>query len=148
MLNIWIDNFSNKEKTNEYEGYVSDYFDDEYEDEWFRDDYVKMLVKEIDNTSVLDDGSLYNEYLGGIVKQQLSSGVKGLILLYKTDCRIKGERLGDNCWKYVLDIAKNKDIYISLNSIPNLPEDFSAYLENIDSIVDKREYIFNYVRLM
>lgn len=150
MLNILINDNSSKvlAKEHKYESYVSDYFDDEYEDDWFKDEYVKKLIKEVDDTDVLADGTLHNKYLGGIVKSQLSSGVKGLILLYKTDCKINGDRLGDNCWKYVMEIAKNKDIYIIIKHIPEFPDDFEAYLENYDKIVDRTEYIYSYVRLV
>ena len=150
MLNILINDKSKDviSKLHEYESYVSDYFDDEYEDEWFEDSYVKKLIKAIDNTEVKDDGTLYNSILGGIVKQQLSTGVKGLILLYKTDCKINGERLGDNCWKYVFEIAQNKDIYIVLRHIPRFPSDFSAYLENYNKVINRSEYISAFVNLV
>jgi hypothetical protein len=130
----------------QYESYVSDYFDDEYEDDWFEDSYVKKLIKAIDNTEVCDDGTLYNEVLGGIVKSQLSTGVKGLILLYKTDCKINGDRLGDNCWEYVFEIAQSKDINIVLRHIPEFPTDFKAFLINTGKIINRSEYIFEFIQ--
>lgn len=150
MLNILINDKSEKVKAklSQYESYVSDYFDDEYEDAWFEDDYVKKLIKEIDDTEMLPDGTLYNSALGGIVKSQLSSGVKGLILLYKTDCKINGDRLGDNCWKYVMEIAEKQDIYLVLRHIPELPANFSAYLENSNKIINRSEYISAFIRLV
>lgn len=132
----------------QYESYVSDYFDNEYEDEWFKDSYVKKLIKAVDSTEVYEDGTLYNEVLGEIVKSQLSSGVKGLILLYKTDCKINGDRLGDNCWRYVLEIAQIKDVNIVLRHIPELSSDFKAILINNDKIINRSEYIFEFVRLI
>ena len=150
MLNVLINDKSESvlAMLPQYESYVSDYFDDEYEDEWFTDPYVVKLIKNIDNTEVRKDGTLYNEVLGGIVKSQLSTGVKGLILLYKTDCKINGDRLGDNCWKYVLEIAQFKDIYIVLRHMPELPSDFSARLLNDNRMIDRSEYIFTFARLV
>lgn len=150
MLNVLINDKSESvlAMLPQYESYVSDYFDDEYEDEWFTDPYVVKLLKNIDNTEVREDGTLYNEVLGGIVKSQLSTGVKGLILLYKTDCKVNGDRLGDNCWKYVLEIAQSKDIYIVLRHMPELPSDFSARLLNDNRMIDRSEYIFTFARLV
>ena len=150
MLNVLINDKSESvlAMLPQYESYVSDYFDDEYEDEWFTDPYVVKLLKNIDNTEVREGGTLYNEVLGGIVKSQLSTGVKGLILLYKTDCKINGDRLGDNCWKYVLEIAQSKDIYIVLRHMPELPSDFSARLLNDNRMIDRSEYIFTFARLV
>lgn len=150
MLNILINDKSKDvlPLLSKYESYVSDYFDDEYEDEWFEDEYVRKLIQEVDNTEVRDNCTLYSNVLGDIVKSQLSSGVKGLILLYKTDCKINGDRLGDNCWKYVLEIAQDKDIYLVLRHIPELPSDFSAYLENYNKMINRSEYISAFIRLV
>lgn len=150
MLNLLINDKSENvvKELDQYESYVSDYFDDEYEDEWFEDDYVKKLIKEIDDTEVRQGGTLYSNALGDIVKQQLSTGVKGLILLYKTDCKINGDRLGDNCWKYVFEIAEIKDIYLVLRHIPRFPSDFKAYLKNYDKIINREEYISAFVKLV
>ena len=132
MLNILINDFSEKVLVlaKSYKSYVSDYFDIVFDKDWFSDPYVVQIIKEIDNTVVNADLTLHNEILGGIVPSQLSSGCKGLILVYKTDCKINGDRLGDNCWGRLMDIASKKDVDIVLRHIPPLPDDFNAFLVN------------------
>ncbi|MEI3139158.1 MAG: DUF4869 domain-containing protein [Lachnospiraceae bacterium] len=99
MLSIYIDDgWGNLPE--EYESYVSDYFDDVFKPEWFSDDVVRNIIKEIDDSEVVGPGksvNIYNETLGNIPPQYLSSSCKGLILLYKDDMKINGDRLGDNC---------------------------------------------------
>ena len=150
MLNILIDDNSKaiKPLLKEYKSNVSDYFDLVFDSEWLKDDYVKSLILRIDNTIVKDDGTLYNEFLGGIVPSRLSSGVKGLILLYKTDYKINGDRLGDNCWGSVFEIANQKDISIVLRHIPRFPSDFSAYLINDKRLINKDDYILTFAMLV
>lgn len=150
MLSILIDDNSEEIRSlaKEYKSNVSDYFDLVFDSDWLKDDYVKHLILKIDNTVVNDDGTLYNEHLGGIVPSRLSSGVKGLILLYKTDYKINGDRLGDNCWGSVFDIADKKDISIVLRHIPRFPSDFSAYLINEKRVINRVDYILSFAMLV
>lgn len=72
--------------------------------------------------------------------------LRGLILLYKTDCKINGDRLGDNCWEYVMQIAAQKDIDISIRHIPPEVHDFQAVLRNNGCKVDYKEFVLSYAR--
>lgn len=132
MLYIYLDNAID-DLPKEYEGHVSDYFDDVYEPEWFSDQMVRQFIWEIDETKVVGDGisvNLYNEVLGNIPPQYLSSGCKGLILLYKEGIKINGDRLGDNCIPLLLKIADLKDVEISLSHTPKFPDKFDAVIVN------------------
>ncbi len=132
MLYIYLDNAIG-ELPKEYEGHVSDYFDDVYEPEWFSEEIVKQIIWEIDETKMIGEGvsvNLYNEILGNIPPQYLSSGCKGLILLYKEGIKINGDRLGDNCIPLLLKIASVRDVYISLSHTPKFPDKFNAIIIN------------------
>lgn len=80
MLYILIDTNEEKLKPRlaEYESYVSDFFDEIYENSWFEDYFVQSMLQQIDHVKVCENNTLYNEMLGGIVPMQLSSGVKGV----------------------------------------------------------------------
>ena len=56
------------------------YFNNVYEDDWFDDEIVKQIVKDIDN-SVLRGLCVLSPVLGSISVQDLSGGCKTLILL-------------------------------------------------------------------
>jgi hypothetical protein len=145
MLYVYI-NDGRGNLPDEYESYVSDYFDDVYEPEWFNDSYVQKIIREIDDSQVEvragKSVNIYNEYLGNIPPSHLSSGTKGLILLYKDDVKINGDRLGDNCIGFLLEIADKKDISIALSHTPPFPDKFEAVIvNNGEHISTKTEFV-------
>lgn len=66
---LYIELAENYETMKKYIGNVSGYFDAEYEEEWFKDDFVRRIIREVDETEVLDGNTLYNETLGQIPPQ-------------------------------------------------------------------------------
>lgn len=151
MLNIYINNYE-RPLSDDYVSYVSDYFDDEFEPEWFADDYVRSIIREIDHSQVVGEGygvNIYNDVLGNIPPYYLSSGCKALILLYLGEgIKINGDRLGDNCMHLLLEIAGKKDITIALGHIPPFPEEFYArIINNGEMISGLKEFVSAYVRI-
>lgn len=141
MLNIYLDNCK-EELPKEFESYVSQYFDEVYEPDWFSDDFVKTIIEKIDKSQVIGVGksvNIYNDILGNFPPQSLSSGCKGLILLYKDDVKINGDRLGDNCISLLLEISEIKDIFISLSHTPPFPDSFDAYIINTKKMIKTRK---------
>lgn len=132
-----------------YESYVSDYFNDEFEREWFQDPYVQKIIKEIDNTEVVHGFNLYNEFLGSIPPEYLSSGCKGLILIYKENIKLNGDRFGDNCIPILMELAKVKDVEITLRHIPKFPNDVKLYIVNTSKIITSyKEFVEEYVEVI
>ena len=141
MLHVYFDDCK-KELPKEFESYVSQYFDEVYEPEWFSDEFVKKIIHKIDKSEVIGTGrsvNIYNEFLGNLPPQNLSSGCKGLILLYKEDIKINGDRLGDNCMVLLLEIADVKDVTISLSHTPPFPDNFNAHIINSGKLVNTRK---------
>lgn len=92
------------------------YFNNNFEEEWMMSDYVKNMVLDVDKSTVLYPKVIDSPVLGVIPVTDLSTGVKSLILMYnKLDIVISGERLGDNCWKWVFEMSKTRDIRVTLN---------------------------------
>ena len=100
---------------------VSGYFDTGYELEWFDDEFVRKIIKDIDKTTVVAGINLYNNVLLGISPESLSSGSKALIILFEEDYVVNGDRLGDNCIGLLFEIAGQKDITITTSHILPLP---------------------------
>lgn len=92
------------------------YFDDSFDENWMNDGLVKRMILDIDKSEVIAPYLIKSPVLGAIPPAMLSTGVKTLIIL-KCDDRVipSGERLGDNCWKWVFEIGKTKDIVVPLN---------------------------------
>lgn len=117
-----------------YEPVSQDCFDASYEEDWFNDDVVKQIIKDIDNTEVVGWQMMMSPVLGPIPPERLSTGAKTLIMLHKFDDFItSGERLGDNCWNWVFKLSKDKDIILPLNHtipIQSLPEKVECVIVN------------------
>lgn len=110
MLNIYINGV-------EGEIYSTDaWFDWNYEKEWITDDDSIKMIKDIDKSTVLGNGAIESPVLGIISPEQLSGGVKTLILINNDPNNIFcANQCGDNCAEWLMRIADNKDIYITLH---------------------------------
>lgn len=150
MLYIYIEqdtNESYKYVQSNYITRVSSYFDNEYEDDWFLDDFTKKVIKEIDDSDVIDRRCIYNEYGGSLPVTEISTGAKSLLLLRFTNNKVSGDRMGDNCLHLLLEIAEVKDIHISLDHIAKFPDKFNAVIENTGKkISSMSEFVDEYIR--
>jgi len=102
-------------KNKKYVNYNDGLFDDEYEEEWFEDPFVKRILADIDNIdlSKSNGSSLKNSITGNIHSpKELSTGCKTLILIYKYSDVIFQARFGDNCTDLLEEIALHNDITI------------------------------------
>lgn len=139
MLNIY---FGDMEKAM-YDPPV--YFDNEYDDEWITRDIVKKIIKDIDKSDVISADCIQSPVLGQIPPLDLSGGAKTLILMCCDDSNIYNATMcGDNCAKWILEIAKTKDLTINLRHIMDFGKDneFEIKILNSGVIVhNMKEYL-------
>ena len=113
---------------------IDSYFDFNYLDEWFEDEFVKMMIKDIDKSDVISANCIQSPVLGQISPAKLSGGVKALILLYKQpELEIYATSCGDNCAKWIIEISKRQDIHIVLKHLMLFDCDFEAYCTTTDT---------------
>lgn len=128
---------------------VSGYFDTGYEPEWFDDEFVRKIIKDIDKTTVVAGINLYNNVLLGISPESLSSGSKALIILFEEDYVVNGDRLGDNCIGLLFEIAGQKDITITTSHILPLPTPGQLPVKTVvhgyGEIKSKKEFVDAFV---
>ena len=93
------------------------YFLIQYEDSWLETDLAKRMVKDVDKSEVVGPHLIQSPVLGPISPRELSGGVKTLLLLaFDNSGKIfNATACGDNCAKWILEIAENKDLTISLH---------------------------------
>ena len=97
---------------------TSVYFNNQYEDEWITDKLSVEMIKSIDRLEVLGANAIKSPVLGIIPTTSLSGGVKTLILIANDKKHIfNASTCGDNCAKWILKIAENRDITINLRHI-------------------------------
>ena len=117
------------------------YFKYDYEDEWITEPFVKEMIKDVDQSIVLENGVIDSPVLGKIPPLGLSGGVKTLILVaFEKDKIFNASTCGDNCAKWLLKIAENEDRTINLRHLMIFgPEQFTIHILNTDQIVHSTE---------
>ena len=118
------------------------YFKHTYEEEWLEDDFAKAVIKGVDKSNVLDKHLIQSPVLGMIPPLMLSGGTKTLLLIKNCPEQVfNASTCGDNCAKYILQIAKKRDVTINLRHVMNFPGSFEIYVENDDVIVKDMEQL-------
>lgn len=113
------------------------YFANTYEDEWITSDIAKDIIKDIDKSEVAGANCIMSPVLGQITPLQLSGGTKTLILIYNEPEQIfNASTCGDNCAKWLLSMAREKDITINLRHIMDFGMDsFDIRILNNNEVV-------------
>ncbi|MBQ9065540.1 MAG: DUF4869 domain-containing protein [Blautia sp.] len=110
------------------------YFDNTYLDEWITDPRTIEMVKDVDQSEVISARAIDSPFLGSISVKELSGGVKTLILMLFDDSGkiFNASACGDNCAKWIVQIASEKDLTINLHHIMDFStcNGFSAYIVN------------------
>ena len=145
MLNIYFGDIPEKEYPN-FVYNTSMYFDNTYLDSWIEDDFSKRMIKSIDKATVLSANAVDSKALGVIPVTKISGGLKTLLLLQHDHSKIYNvSTCGDNCAKWVLEIAKRykKDMIINLRHIMDFGDKpFEIRILNNDKIVHSmQEYV-------
>lgn len=141
MLKIWY-----------YGGvsYMADapsYFDNVYEDEWIEDPFVKEMIQDVDSSTVISAHIIESPILGPITPKELSGGVKVLILMLKDDSFVYNlTNCGNNCAKWVLKIAEQKDLTVYLQYMIRFEGEFEIQIMNTGKIVhNRKEYVLGLI---
>lgn len=113
------------------------YFKNSYDNSWLLDDFAKKVIKQIDKSEVIDAETIKSPVLGIIPPTSLSGGVKTLLLIKNCPDEVfNASTCGDNCAKYILGLAKKKDITINLRHIMDFGKGkFTVKILNDGSIV-------------
>lgn len=137
MLKIWY--YSGTEYLND----APAYFDNVYEDEWIEDEFVKEMIQDVDHSTVISAHIIESPVLGAITPKDLSGGVKVLILMLKDDSFIYNlSNCGNNCAKWVLKIAKTRDLTVYLQHMIRFEGEFEIQIMNTMKIVhNPMEYV-------
>ena len=123
---------------------TSVFFDNTYQDSWFQDDFTKRVIKDIDKGEILGPNCVTTKILGPIPPTKIAGGTKTILLMkFDNDHIFNASTCGDNCAKWLLKIAKDKDLTINLRHIMNFgKKDFSAKILNSGKIITtQKEYV-------
>lgn len=123
------------------------YFDNVYEDEWIEDPFVKEMIQDVDSSTVISAHIIESPILGPITPKELSGGVKVLILMLKDDSFVYNlTNCGNNCAKWVLKIAEQKDLTVYLQYMIRFEGEFEIQIMNTGKIVrNQKEYVLGLI---
>lgn len=113
------------------------FFNNVYEEGWITDDLSKQMIKDIDGSDVVGPRMIDSPFLGPIPTERLSGGVKTLILmLFDSEHIFNASACGDNCARWILTIAQEKDLTIRLGYLMDFGDnDFEIEIVNLKCIV-------------
>ena len=114
------------------------YFKNTYESEWLESELAKKMIQDVDDSEVLGGECIKSPVLGQIPPERVSGGVKTLLLMLNEPDRIfNASTCGDNCAKWILEIAKQKDLTINLRHMMNFGKDtdFEIKIKNGGEVV-------------
>ena len=123
---------------------TSVFFDNTYQDSRFQDDFTKRVIKDIDKGEILGPNCVTTKILGPIPPTKIAGGTKTILLMkFDNDHIFNASTCGDNCAKWILKIAKDKDLTINLRHIMNFgKKDFTAKILNSGKIITtQKEYV-------
>ena len=89
------------------------WFDNQLPDEYYVTEFSKKVIKDIDNSEVVNENTVISPVLGAIPMTAISSGSKGVIVMRYTDKVVNLVSLGDNCITVLLSILNYKDLIVS-----------------------------------
>ena len=138
MLNIFFSDIENVIFN------TSVFFDNTYQDSWFQDDFTKRVIKDIDKGEILGPNCVITKILGPIPPTKIAGGTKTILLMkFDNNHIFNASTCGDNCAKWILKIAKDKDLTINLRHIMNFgKKDFTAKILNSGKIITtQKEYV-------
>lgn len=118
------------------------YFINQYEDAWLETDLAKKMIMDVDQSEVIGPHLIQSPVLGPISPRELSGGVKTLLLLaFDESGKIfNATACGDNCAKWILKIAQDKDVTISLHHSMNFGNgEYAIKILNNGRIVHNQE---------
>ncbi|WP_044976708.1 DUF4869 domain-containing protein [Ruminococcus sp. HUN007] len=130
---------------------TSVYFNNTYEDEWLTDEFARKVIKAIDKSEVVNSRAVSSPVLGIIPTEKIAGGTKTLLLIKnKPDMIFNASTCGDNCARYILEIAESTDITINLRHVMDFKrKKFKAHILNNDVYVDNyRDYLLNAVKFV
>ena len=87
---------------------------------------IRRLLKEVDNITMDDEGRMYHPTFGAVNQSMISNGASNVILALKTELSVSIVHMGDNCIPFLLEVARDKDVYCVCNRVPELPYDFNS----------------------
>ena len=108
------------------------YFRNVYQDAWITDSMSREIILDVDKSTVVSANLIESPVLGPISPAMLSGGVKTLLLIKHDKKQVfNASTCGDNCAKWILQLAEKRKLVINLHHVMDFgPDDFKIKVLN------------------
>lgn len=108
------------------------YFRNVYQDAWITDSMSREIILDVDKSTVVSSNLIESPVLGPISPVMLSGGVKTLLLIKHDKKQVfNASTCGDNCAKWILQLAEKRKLVINLHHVMDFgPDDFKIKVLN------------------
>ena len=107
------------------------FYENQYDRNWVMDDFARKVIRDIDDSEVLAPDVIRNDIFGTFPSTELSAGVKTLLLIKNMPNKVFNiSNCGDNCAKYILELAQERDIKVTLHHAMYFGKEFSVKVVN------------------
>lgn len=108
------------------------YFRNVYQDAWITDSMSREIILDVDKSTVVSANLIESPVLGPISSVMLSGGVKTLLLIKHDKKQVfNASTCGDNCAKWILQLAEKRKLVINLHHVMDFgPDDFKIKVLN------------------
>lgn len=112
------------------------YFRNVYQDAWITDSMSREIILDVDKSTVVSANLIESLVLGPISPVMLSGGVKTLLLIKHDKKQVfNASTCGDNCAKWILQLAEKRKVVINLHHVMDFgPDDFKIKVLNSGAI--------------
>lgn len=117
MLHLLFESLRKLEERESFIRCPSGIFDWSWKPEWLNDPFSRKIIREIDHVDIPDGMDTEKACLWKNMRvENLSSGTKSLILCKYYNRLNRMTMMGKNCFKYLMDIADEKDVYMGCSN--------------------------------
>lgn len=100
------------------------YFRNVYQDAWITDSMSREIILDVDKSTVVSANLIESPVLGPISPVMLSGGVKTLLLIKHDKKQVfNASTCGDNCAKWILQLAEKRKLVINLHHVMDFGPD-------------------------
>lgn len=101
------------------------YFRNVYQDAWITDSMSREIILDVDKSTVVSANLIESPVLGPISPVMLSGGVKTLLLIKHDKKQVfNASTCGDNCAKWILQLAEKRKLVINLHHVMDFGPDY------------------------
>ena len=144
VLHLYFDSLSRLRKRKEFIPYPDVLFNSLWEPEWVNDPLSRAIIHDIDQVEMPDGVTTEMAcIMSGFRVADLCSDTKNLLLCRYYSGLNRMTMMGENCYKYLMDIADERDVYMGCSSYCFFSDDDlkgrTVHFINTDEFVSNSE---------